>query len=77
VNAIAPGAIRRPINEAETEGEKGEALLKLIRYGSIGVPEDVGKVVVWLSSDQSDCVVGTTIFVDGGMTLYSGFWLRR
>jgi len=73
VNAIAPGAIRTAINEAETEGEKGEALLKLIPYGRIGVAEDVGRVAVWLASDQSDYVVGTTIFVDGGMTLYPGF----
>jgi glucose 1-dehydrogenase len=73
VNAIAPGAIRTAINESETEGEKGEALLKLIPYGRIGAAEDVGKVAVWLASDQSDYVVGTTIFVDGGMTLYPGF----
>jgi glucose 1-dehydrogenase len=73
VNAIAPGAIRTAINEAETEGEKGRALLTLIPYGRIGVAEDVGKAAVWLASDQSDYVVGTTIFVDGGMTLYPGF----
>jgi glucose 1-dehydrogenase len=73
VNAIAPGAIRTAINESETEGEKGEALLTLIPYGRIGVAEDVAKAAVWLASDQSDYVVGTTIFVDGGMTLYPGF----
>jgi glucose 1-dehydrogenase len=73
VNAIAPGAIRTAINESETEGAKGETLLKLIPYGRIGVAEDVGKAAVWLASDQSDYVVGTTIFVDGGMTLYPGF----
>ena len=73
VNAIAPGAIRTAINATETEGEKGEALLKLIPYGRIGVAEDVGKTAVWLASDQSDYIVGTTIFVDGGMTLYPEF----
>ncbi|MBW4024150.1 MAG: glucose 1-dehydrogenase [Proteobacteria bacterium] len=73
VNSIAPGAIRTAINETETEGEKGEQLLKLIPYGRIGVAEDVGKAAVWLASDQSDYVVGTTIFVDGGMTLYPAF----
>jgi glucose 1-dehydrogenase len=73
VNAIAPGAIRTAINGTETEGEKAEALLKLIPYGRIGVAEDVGKAAVWLASDQSDYVVGTTIFVDGGMTLYPSF----
>jgi glucose 1-dehydrogenase len=73
VNAIAPGAIRTAINASETEGEKAGALLKLIPYGRIGVAEDVGKAAVWLASDQSDYVVGTTIFVDGGMALYPSF----
>jgi glucose 1-dehydrogenase len=73
VNAIAPGAIRTGINRAETEGDEAKALLKLIPYGRIGAPEDIGKVAVWLASDQADYVVGTTIFVDGGMALYPEF----
>jgi glucose 1-dehydrogenase len=28
---------------------------------------------VWLASDEADYVTGTTLFVDGGMTLYPGF----
>ncbi|MEH2060162.1 MAG: SDR family oxidoreductase [Nostoc sp.] len=35
--------------------------------------EDVAKAAVWLASDDSDYVYGTTLFVDGGMTLYPGF----
>lgn len=73
VNAIAPGAIRTAINKEETEGEKAQALLKLIPYGRIGVPEDIGRAAVWLASDQADYIVGTTLFVDGGMTLYPEF----
>ncbi|HEX5025286.1 MAG TPA: SDR family oxidoreductase [Agriterribacter sp.] len=42
-------------------------------YQRIGVVEDVAKVAVWLASDDSDYVNGTTLFVDGGMTLYPGF----
>ena len=34
---------------------------------------DIGAVAVWLASDESDYIHGTTIFVDGGMTLYPGF----
>jgi glucose 1-dehydrogenase len=45
----------------------------LIPYGRIGEPADIGGAAVWLASDQSDYVVGTTLFVDGGMTLYPGF----
>lgn len=74
VNSIAPGAIKTAINteawgtlEAETE------LLKLIPYGRVGTPDDIGKVAVWLASDDSDYVHGETIYVDGGMMLYPGF----
>jgi glucose 1-dehydrogenase len=74
VNAIAPGAIRTAINrEAWETAEAYERLLTLIPYGRIGEPEDVAKAAVWLASDESDYVIGTTLFIDGGMTLYPGF----
>ena len=74
VNAIAPGAIRTPINEpAWNTPEALQKLLKLIPYGRIGEPEDVARAAVWLASDVSDYVVGTTLFVDGAMSLYPAF----
>lgn len=74
VNSIAPGAIKTPINRAAWETPEAEAnLLKLIPYGRVGLPEDVARAAVWLASDASDYVTGTTLFVDGGMTLYPGF----
>ena len=74
VNSIAPGAIKTPINEkAWDTPEALEKLMKLIPYGRIGVPEDIAKAAVWLSSDDSDYVNGTQLFIDGGMTLYPGF----
>ncbi len=74
VNSIAPGAIKTPINrEAWEDKEAEQKLLKLIPYGRVGVPEDVAKAAVWLASDDSDYVHGTTLFIDGGMTLYPGF----
>jgi glucose 1-dehydrogenase len=74
VNAVAPGAIRTPINTAAWNTPEALAeLMKLVPYGRIGEPEDIARAVVWLASDQSDYVVGTTLFVDGGMTLYPGF----
>ena len=48
-------------------------MLKLIPYDRVGEPSDIGKAIVWLASDDSDYVTGTTLFVDGGMTLYPGF----
>ena len=74
VNSIAPGAIKTPINRSAWSTRKAaEKLLKLIPYGRIGDPKDIATVAVWLASDESDYVNGTTIFVDGGMTLYPGF----
>jgi len=74
VNSIAPGAIRTPINREAWETEEARAkLLELIPYGRIGEPEDIGRAAAWLVSDDADYVVGTTLFVDGGMTLYPGF----
>jgi glucose 1-dehydrogenase len=74
INSIAPGAIKTPINTDAWETQEAlEKLLTLIPYKRIGQPEDIGKAAVWLASDESDYVVGTTIFVDGGMTLYPGF----
>jgi glucose 1-dehydrogenase len=48
-------------------------LLKLIPAGRAGVPLDIARAAIWLASDASDYVTGTTLFVDGGMTLYPGF----
>jgi len=74
VNGIAPGAIRTPINTSAWDTKEAyEQLMTLIPYGRIGEPEDIARAAVWLASDHSDYVVGTTLFVDGGMTLYPGF----
>jgi len=74
VNSIAPGAIRTPINtQAWDTPEHYAALLKLIPYNRIGEPEELGRAAVWLASDDSDYLVGATVFIDGGMTLYPGF----
>jgi glucose 1-dehydrogenase len=74
VNSLAPGAIKTPINkDAWDTPEDEKKLLTLIPYNRIGEPNDVAKAAVWLASDESEYVVGTTLFVDGGMTLYPGF----
>lgn len=74
VNGIAPGAIRTPINTSAWDTPQAyEALMTLIPYGRIGEAEDIARAAIWLASDQSDYVVGSTLFIDGGMTLYPGF----
>jgi glucose 1-dehydrogenase len=74
VNGIAPGAIRTPINTAAWNTKQAyDSLMTLVPYGRIGEAEDIARAAVWLASDDSDYVVGTTLFVDGGMTLFPGF----
>jgi len=74
VNAIAPGTIATDINaSARDTDEEVQAMLKLIPYDRVGDPEDVANAALWLASDASDYVVGTTLYVDGGMSLYPSF----
>ncbi len=74
VNSIAPGAIQTPINHTAWETPEAlKSLLSLIPYNRIGQPGDIGNLAVWLASDESDYITGTTVFMDGGMTLYPGF----
>lgn len=74
VNSIGPGAIQTPINRSAWDTPEAlDKLLTLIPYNRIGQPEDIGKLAAWLASDEADYITGTTIFCDGGMTLYPGF----
>jgi len=73
INSVAPGAIRTAINEEATQGDAADKLLELIPYGRIGAVEDVANAIVWLASDASDYVVGASLFIDGGMSLYPEF----
>jgi glucose 1-dehydrogenase len=74
VNSICPGAIRTPINtSAWNTPEAYQALMTLIPYDRIGEPSDIGKLAVFLASDDSDYITGASIFIDGGMTVFEGF----
>jgi glucose 1-dehydrogenase len=74
VNSICPGAIKTPINKQAWETpEAYNSLMTLIPYNRIGIPEDIGKLAVFLASDDSDYITGASIFIDGGMTVFEGF----
>jgi glucose 1-dehydrogenase len=74
VNAVAPGAIKTPINkDVWSDDEKLKELLRIIPTGRLGETEDVASAVSWLLSKQSDYVTGVNIIVDGGMSLYPSF----
>ena len=74
INSICPGAIQTPINKSAWDTpEAYDKLMTLIPYNRIGVPEDIGKLAVFLASDDSDYITGASMFIDGGMTVFEGF----
>jgi 2-deoxy-D-gluconate 3-dehydrogenase len=67
VNAIAPGYISTKNTEAlRNDPERSEQILARIPAGRWGVPDDFKGPVVFLASDASQYVHGTTLLVDGG-----------
>ncbi len=71
---VAPGAIATPINaDVLADPEQRKAVEDEVPYGRWGEVADVARAVAWVASDQADYVVGSTLFVDGGMTLYPRF----
>ena len=64
VNAIAPGFIDTDMTKNLKDEIKKE-LVSSIALGREGKPEDVAKVVLFLSSDLSDYVSGQVIGIDG------------
>lgn len=74
INAIGPGAIDTPINaEKFADPDQRESVESLIPMGYIGTVHEIANVAAWLASAESSYVTGTTIFADGGMTLYPSF----
>jgi NAD(P)-dependent dehydrogenase (short-subunit alcohol dehydrogenase family) len=69
VNAVAPTFIKTPGTEKWLLDEefKNSVLSKIV-VGRVGVPEDVTNAVLFLSSDASSLITGTTLMIDGGWT---------
>lgn len=75
VNTIHPGPLGNTFQHAveqglgEAFGEDGETFFnRLIPMGRHGTPEEVARSVLYLASDQSSFVTGSTLMVDGGMS---------
>jgi NAD(P)-dependent dehydrogenase (short-subunit alcohol dehydrogenase family) len=73
INVVSPGPIRTT-GLAELAGDSKEAQAGLLDYlasqvpvGRLGEPDEVGKAVVFLASDESSFVNGAELFVDGGV----------
>jgi len=68
VNAVAPGFIETDMTSKLNEKQR-EALMNKIPMHRLGTPEDIAKVVGFLSSDEAAYITGQVIAVDGGMTM--------
>ncbi|MCH2190647.1 MAG: 3-oxoacyl-ACP reductase FabG [Gammaproteobacteria bacterium] len=66
VNAIAPGFIQTDMTDALNDEQK-EKMAANIPAGKLGQPEDIASAVVFLASDESAYITGTTLHVNGGM----------
>lgn len=74
VIAIAPGAIKTPINANVWQDPKGLADLdEKIPMGRVGEPDEIGHAIAFLCSDLASYITGITIPIDGGMLLYPDF----
>ncbi|MDZ4810027.1 MAG: SDR family oxidoreductase [Bacteroidota bacterium] len=78
MNAIMPGFFITEQNRMLlTDGsggltQRGKSVIKQTPFKRFGEPSELGGALVWLMSDASKFVTGTTITVDGGFTAFSG-----
>ena len=78
MNAIAPGFFLTEQNRTlltNSDGsltERGHLIIKNTPYKRFGSPEELNGALIWLLSDASKFVTGTTITVDGGFTNFGG-----
>ncbi len=68
VNAVAPGYIQTEMTE-KLSADIQESIKQQIPLSRIGKPEDIAKVVLFLTSDSASYMTGQTIHVDGGMVM--------
>lgn len=74
VNAVGPGAVVTPINNAWINNPKARAEVEShIPMGRPAEVEEIAAVFAFLASDEASYITGQTIFACGGLTLYPEF----
>ena len=69
-NSVSPGPVETPLALQLYGDEVGWRRRRVhIPTGSLGVPEDVAQAVVYLASDESRWVTGSSLVVDGGISI--------
>ena len=73
VNNIAPGAVDTPMDAPLKEyPDQMKELLSEIPLGRMGKPEEIASLAVYLASDASAYITGSTFIIDGGMIRQAG-----
>jgi glucose 1-dehydrogenase len=74
VNAVGPGAIVTPINNAWINDPKARAGVEShIPMGRPGTSEEIASVFSFLASDEASYITGQTLYACGGLTLFPEF----
>ncbi|MEC7676071.1 MAG: glucose 1-dehydrogenase [Pseudomonadota bacterium] len=69
VNAVGPGVIRTPLTERYFQDPEMHARVNNIHaLGRVGVPDEIGKAVLYLASDEASFCTGTHLVIDGAWT---------
>jgi acetoacetyl-CoA reductase len=66
VNVVCPGYINTGMVAAMPKDVLEKAILPLIPLGRLGEPEEIARVVVFLVADESACITGSTLTINGG-----------
>lgn len=69
VNAILPGPVIVPRAYQISGAEKINSMIERTPMKRVGQPEEIGKMIVFLSTDDSSFMTGSLVVMDGGMTL--------
>ena len=75
VNIVHPGWIDTPGERKFFSEEQIEVGGQKLPWGRMGTPEEIGKAIVWTLSDDADYMTGSTLTIDGGVSL--PWWSNR